>query len=71
LHFVCSKVRKIPYLSGSVGRSMCIFKSNLPERKMAESTRSMRFVAATMMILSVGENPSISLRNWLMVVVVS
>ena len=56
-------MRKIPYLSVMVGRLMWILRSNLPERRIAESTRSMRLVAATMIILSVGEKPSISLRN--------
>ena len=69
--FLCRIVRKIPFFCYRVGRGMFIFRSNLPALRIASSTRSIRLVAPTTTTFSMGENPSISLRNWLMVVVVS
>lgn len=62
---------KIPNLSSLQGNDICILTSNRPALKIAASTKSIRFVAATTITLSNWENPSISLKNWLIVEVVS
>lgn len=57
----------IPLLSYSEGGGTNIFRSNLPGRSKAGSTREILLVAPMINILLFWVNPSISVRSWFMV----